>query len=96
MVIPIGGFNAVFTALTALTLCLRLATFLAGITFITEFKTVIKNASLAFFARQAAFLAMLGAIFLACTVCVIAVAALGAMHTAFKLLTTLATAAIIT
>jgi len=96
MVVPIGAFHAVFAALTALTLCLCLTAFLAGITFITEFKTVIKNASLAFFARQAAFLAVLGAIFLACTVCVIAVAALGAMHTAFKLLTALATAAIIT
>ena len=96
MVVPIGAFNAVLTALASLALCLRLAAFLAGATLVAEFKAVIVNASLAFLARQAALLAVLGAIFLACAVCVIAVAALGTMHTAFKLLTALATAAIIT
>ena len=96
MVVPIGAFNTVLTALAALALRLCLTAFLAGATLVAEFKAVIVNASLAFLARQAALLAVLGAIFLACAVCVIAVAALRAMHTAFKLLTALATAAIIT
>lgn len=96
MVVPIGALHAVFAALAALALRLCLAAFLAGAALVAEFESVIVNASLAFFARQAAFLAVLCPLLIACAIGVIAVSAFGAMHTAFKLLTALATAAIIT
>ena len=95
VVVPIRGLHAVLSALAALALCLRLAAFLASVALIAEFKPVVKYASLAFFTVKAALFTVLCPLFFARAVCVIAVAALGAMHAAVQLLAALAEAAVV-